>query len=342
MFLQVNSYWFLIVKFDYTIALRDSAAALSESKTRILQVSRMYTARIGKAGIIVALCAAGVLLGACGPGGQEPNAAAPIADSPVAATETASPGSNAATRLDDTRSVIAEEMPYAEVGDELVYGYFVAPSDMFEPLPAVIMIHEWWGVNGAMHARADRLAAQGYIVLAIDLFGGKTATTPAAARELLLSVVEDPESANENIRSAFKFVSEVAGAPKVGAIGWRFGGTWALNAAMLLPDDIDATVIYYGPVTSDEDKLRPIKGPVLGLFAENDVSVKVASVEAFKAALGQLRKDYDIQIYAGVSQRFADESAKTYDAAAASDAWNRALDFLELHLSADVAATDGS
>ena len=92
-------------------------------------------------------------------------------------------------------------MPYAEVEDELVYGYFVAPADMFEPLPAVIMIHEWWGLNDNVRAQADRLAAAGYIVFAVDLFGGKTATTPSAARELMLTVVEDPESADENLLS---------------------------------------------------------------------------------------------------------------------------------------------
>ena len=230
------------------------------------------------------------------------------------------------------REVVSEIMPYAEVGDELVYGYFVAPADMFEPLPAVIMIHEWWGLDDNVRAKADQLAAAGYIVFAVDLFGGKTATTPSAARTLMLSVVEDPESASENLRSAYRFVSETAGAPAVAALGWRFGGIWSLNTALLLPDDIAAVVIYYAQVTADEEKLGPVSGAVLGLFAGDDVSVKRESVEAFRGALQRLRKDFDIQIYDGVRQGFANEDATNYDKNAADDAWQRTIEFLQRHL----------
>ncbi len=286
---------------------------------------------------LLAMIASGMLLAACSePAGEAATAPAP-AEPPQAVEEAVRPEPEP-----EARAVISEDMPYAEVGDELVYGYFVAPSDMFEPLPAVIMIHEWWGLTEEVRARADRLASQGYIVLAVDLFGGKTATEPAAARELMLSVVEDPESANQNIRGAFEFVSETAGAPRVGSIGWRFGGTWALNAALLYPDELDATVIYYAQVTGDEDKLRPVNAPILGLFAADDVSIKIDTVEAFKSALEALRKDYDIQVYAGVSQRFASESATTYDATAARDAWTRTLAFFDRHLAGDGTPADDS
>lgn len=286
---------------------------------------------------LLALIASGMVLAACGePAKQAESAPAPTAP-PPAVTEAVT-----SEREPEARAIISEDMPYAEVGDELVYGYFVAPSDMFEPLPAVIMMHEWWGLTDEMRARADRLAAQGYIVLVVDLFGGQTASDPTSARKLMLSVVEDPESANENIRSAFEFVSETAGAPRVGAIGWRFGGTWALNAALLFPDDLDAAVVYYAQVMSDEDKLRPVNTPILGLFAADDVSIEVDQVEAFKSALEALRKDYDIQVYAGVRQSFASESSNTYDATAANDAWNRTLDFFGRHLAGDSSAADGS
>ena len=228
--------------------------------------------------------------------------------------------------------IISENMPYAEVGDELVYGYFVAPADMFEPLPAVIMIHEWWGLDDNIRAKANRLAAAGYIVFAVDLFGGATATTPSAARTLMLSVVEDPDSASEKLRSAYQFVSETAGAPAVATIGWRFGGTWALNTALLLPDDIAAVVIYYAQVTTDETKLGLISAPVLGLFAGDDASVNRSSVEAFRSALQRLEKDFDIHIYDSVRQGFANEDGTNYDRNAADDAWERTLEFLQRHL----------
>ena len=298
----------------------------------------MHTARRGISRTTATIVACLWLIGGCSSGEnqQQESETAPAAD---AAAPSAEP-SSASVR--EARSVISEEMPYGEVGDELVYGHFVAPSDMFEPLPAVIMIHEWWGLNDEVRARADRLAAQGYIVLAVDLFGGQTASDPANARKLMLSVVEDPDSADENIRSAFSFVSEVAGAPRVGVVGWRFGGTWALNTAMLFPEELDAAVIYYGPVTSDEERLRPVATPILGLFAGDDVSIKIDTVEAFKESLERLRKDYDIQVYAGVGQRFASESAPTYDRNAAEDAWNRTLEFLARYLGAAETSTDES
>jgi len=197
------------------------------------------------------------------------------------------------------------------------------------------MIHEWWGLNDNIRAMADRLAAEGYIVLAVDLYGGKVARNSAEARQLMLEVVEDVESANDNIRRAFEFVSATAGAPKVGSIGWRFGGTWSLNTAMLFPDELDATVIYYAQVTDDEDKLRPIESPILGLFAAKDISMKVKSVEAFGAALERLRKDHEIHVYPGVSQTFADPTSDKYDDAAAADAWRRTLEFLDRYLTVD-------
>ena len=225
-------------------------------------------------------------------------------------------------------------MPYTEAEDELVYGYFAAPEDVFEPLPAIILIHEWWGLNDNVRAMADRLAGEGYMVLAVDLYGGMTATSPEAARQLMLDVVENPEPAKANIRDAYRFL-ETAGAPSIASLGWCFGGGWSLTAAQLLPDKLDASVIYYGQVTSDEDKLRPVEVPILGLFAGNDTGITVESVEAFRAALERLRKDHEIHIYPGVGHAFANPSGRNYDAAAAEDAWSKTLDFLARHLSSD-------
>jgi len=231
-----------------------------------------------------------------------------------------------------SRTVISQEMPYTEIGDELIYGYFSAPADMFEPLPAVIMIHEWWGLNDNIRAMADRLAAEGYIVFAVDLYGGKTASSAGEARVLMVEVIEDPEPAEQNIRAAYEFLTQTAGAPRVASLGWCFGGHWSLNTALLFPDELDASVIYYGQVTDDEDRLRPLDMPLLGLFAADDSGIKVETVEAFRDALERLRKNYEIQIYPGVGHAFANPSGNNYNAAAAEDAWRRTLAFLKLHL----------
>lgn len=245
-----------------------------------------------------------------------------------------------AAEIAPAQAVVSQTMAYTEYKDELVYGYFSAPADMFEPLPAVIMIHEWWGLNDNIRAMADRLAAEGYIVFAVDMYAGQIAKTPAEARLLMAQVVEDPESANDNIRAAYAFVGSTAGAPRIGSLGWCFGGGWSLNAAKLFPEELDASVIYYGQVTDDEEVLGTISAPILGLFAADDTGIKVASVEAFRGALARLRKNYEIHIYPGVGHAFANPTGTNYDAATAEDAWRRTLEFLDLHLSIDPTAVD--
>ena len=239
-------------------------------------------------------------------------------------------GEGAQTSL--RRAVVSERLPYAEVEDELVYGYFAFPSDMIDPLPAIIVIHEWWGLDDNVRTMANRFAAEGYIVLAVDLFGGKTATTAVEARPLMLSVGENPDPAAENLRQAYDFVNATAGAPRVASLGWGFGGEWSLSTAMLFPEDLDAAVIYYGDVTDDEDKLRPVNAPVLGLFGAGDKGISVESVQKFEATLERLRKNYEIHIYPGAGHAFANPSSRYYDAELAENAWKRTLGFLLFNL----------
>lgn len=240
-----------------------------------------------------------------------------------------------AAELAPAREVISERLPYAEINDELVYGYFVAPADMIEPLPAVIMIHEWWGLNDNIRAMADRLAGEGYVVLAVDMYGGRVATSPEAARQLMLAVVENPEAANENILSAHEFLTAAVNAPGVASLGWCFGGGWSLNTAMLLPDHLEAAVIYYGQVTADQDRLQAITAPILGLFAAEDTGIPLASVEAFADALEDLGLEHEVEVYPGVGHAFANPTGSNYNEQAATDAWARTLDFLARHLGAD-------
>ena len=249
------------------------------------------------------------------------------------AQDTAEP--SPATEVEPARPVVSERLPYAEVDNELVYGHFVFPADMVEPLPAVIMIHEWWGLNDNVRAMADRLAGEGYIVLAVDLFEGNATDSPAEARKQMLEVVEQPAAANENLRQAYEFVSQTAGAPRIGSLGWCFGGAWSLNTAMLFPDDLDAAVIYYGQVTDDTERLLPISAPILGLFGAADRGIPVESVRSFEAALDRLHKNHTIHIYPDAAHAFANPSGNAYDAQAAEDAWQKTLEFLDLHLSVD-------
>lgn len=290
-------------------------------------------------GLILATAALALLLSGCGR--DDPASSAADKEAGRANVEAMSrehaddtPEPSEGAQFEPRRPVLAERLPYAEVDDELVYGHFAFPEDMIEPLPAIIVIHEWWGLNENIRSAAERLAGEGYIVLAIDLFGGNTADNPEEAKALMTSVVENPGPANENIRQAYAFVSTTAGAPKTGSLGWCFGGGWSLNTAMLFPDELDAAVIYYGQVTDDEDRLRDISAPILGLFGGKDRGIPVDSVQRFEAALERLRKQHEIHIYPDARHAFANPTGRAYDAEVADDAWQRTLEFLSTHLGA--------
>jgi len=281
---------------------------------------------------IVMVASLALLVTACGPGkpgipDAEKQAGRDNVDAMSGEHSDDTTEASEAAKIAPRRPIISERLAYADVENELVYGHFAFPADMVEPLPAVIVIHEWWGLNDNVRAMADRLAGEGYIVFAVDLYGGEVADSPEAARQLMLSVVENPEQASENIREAYEFVNTTAGAPKVGSLGWCFGGGWSLNTAMLFPNDLDAAVIYYGQVTDNEERLRAINAPILGLFGAEDAGISVESVQLFEAALERLRKDYEIQIYPGAGHAFANPTGRNYNAEVAEDAWKRTLEF---------------
>ena len=257
------------------------------------------------------------------PGSVARMAAEHAGDVPVA--------SDAATR-EPRRAVTAAETTYGQLGDRALGGYLARPADAEGPLPGLIVIHEWWGLNAHIRSMTERLAAEGYAALAVDLYQGEVAGDSARARELAGGTLQRVPELQENLRQAYAFLAERSGAAKVGSIGWCFGGGWSLATAVLLPDELDATVVYYGRLLSDPAQLESLSTPILGLFGSEDGSIPVASVRAFESELVRLGKPVEIHIYEGAHHAFANPSGTRYDAAAAEDAWRRTTAFLHNHL----------
>ena len=282
-------------------------------------------------GVILTLAI--IVVGGCGSSGDDDPADA-SGPNPAMSGDTGEP---AAAGNEGRRAVDSESLPYAEVDEELVYGYFAFPSDMVEPLPAVVVVHDWWGLNEHVRSEANRIAAEGYIVLAVDLYGGEVVSTPEAARAKMIDVLENPDLVESNLQQALDFVG-VAGAPQAATLGWGLGGGWSLDAARLFPDRVSAAIVYYGRVSDDEGRLADIGSPVLAFFGERDRGIKVESVRRFESAMHRLRKDLTLRIYEDTGHGFIDPARRNYSADTAADAWQRTMDFLGTHLT----ATDAS
>lgn len=210
-----------------------------------------------------------------------------------------------------------------------VNGYLAKPKAM--KAPAVILIHEWWGLNDQIKAVANDLAEQGYFAYAIDLYGGMVASTPDEARSLMNAV--NPANATKSLTVAIDhFHQHSHGNGKVGTVGWCFGGGWSLNASIAAP--VDATVIYYGNLKRNAADLAKLKGPVLGHFADQDGWVNPEMVAGFEAEMKKAGKAKELETFIySADHAFANPTSARYDAEDAAKAWQRTLAFFKANLS---------
>lgn len=233
--------------------------------------------------------------------------------------------------------VLSETVEYGRISGQPVMGYLAYPESAHGGLPGILMFPEWWGLNDNIRAMADKLAAQGYVVLALDLYGGEIAATPAEARELMQRAMADRDAVNANIHAGWKFMNEEIGALSVASLGWCLGGTLALNAALLYPDRLAAAVIYYGHVSgASREQLATLNMPILGFFGAKDDGIPVEGVRRFEAILTDLGKDAEIVIYENAGHAFANPTGENFEPQAAEDAWQKTLMFLDRSLNAAV------
>lgn len=241
------------------------------------------------------------------------------------------PKATQAAMEEPKQPVAAEEVTYGEAGGKPLRGYLAKPKNAGGNLPGLIVIHEWWGLNDNVRAMTRRLAGEGYQALAVDLYGGAKADNPDAAMKLVNAVLANQAAAEENLRRAVAYL-ERNGAGKLGVIGWCFGGGWSLATALAMPENIDATVIYYGRLETDPEKLKKLKSPVIGFFGSADGSIPVATVRQFESALKKLGKPVAVHVYEGADHAFANSSGGNYKPDAAKDAWQKTVAFFAKHL----------
>ncbi|MFB6183820.1 MAG: dienelactone hydrolase family protein [Haloarculaceae archaeon] len=210
-------------------------------------------------------------------------------------------------------------------------GYLARPAADGQ-YPAVVVIHEWWGLNGNIRHMADVLAGHGYVVFAVDLYDGRVARNSSYAAELSGEVRNDPDEAVTKMARATAGLRALPyTTDRVASLGWCFGGGQSLQLS-LSDADLNATVVYYGTLTTDEETLRNVDGPVLGIFGADDPVVDVETVREFNRTLGDLGVEREIYVYEGASHAFANPSGEQFDPEATRDAWAKTLRFLDDHL----------
>lgn len=229
--------------------------------------------------------------------------------------------------------VESRRVTYANVDGHEVEGYLAHPAGAeTRPdvgLPGLLLIHEWWGLNENIETMARMFAEQGYQVLAVDLFG-ETTDDPDRARQLTQTV--DDEQALDNLDQAIAYLGAEVRAPRIGVVGWCFGGGWSLRTALEEPDRLDAAVVYYGRLVTDRQQLDRLETPLLGIFGAEDSSLPVAQVRELEATLDDLGKEATIHLYEGAGHAFANPSGDNYQPEASRDAWEKTLAFLSEHL----------
>ena len=215
---------------------------------------------------------------------------------------------------------------------------YVAKPQTPGPHPAVIMIHEFWGLKPEIVGKADALAEEGYIVVAPDLFRGST--TSLVPRAIFQVVSNPPTQVYADLDAVFAWLSSQPDvrADRIAIMGFCFGGGASLRYS-LTNSQIAATAIFYGSVISDAGQLAALPGPVLGIFGGADVSIPLSEVQAFEAGLQQAGVPHEITVYEGQPHAFVTSMEEIRWGGVQQQAWNQFLTFLDRSLRGETSHT---
>lgn len=219
----------------------------------------------------------------------------------------------------------------AEDGTTLA-GYLATPSGE-GPFPAVLMIHEWWGLNVDMARLADALAAEGFVVLAPDAFRGSLAQTPQEAMAQLRSTPQEQIASDLDAALDYLRNHSAVDGERVATMGFCFGGTQSMYLGTRAEGLAAVVTLYGGGPIQSADQLGnlPQNEPLLGIFGREDGSIPVSEVNGFEDALEAGGVEHTITIYDGVGHAFV--KSTTYDQGGApEEAWKELVSFFESEL----------
>jgi dienelactone hydrolase len=218
-------------------------------------------------------------------------------------------------------------------------GYIVYDSSSDKKRPAVLVVHEWWGMTDYPKMRARQLAELGYVAMAVDMYGsGTTVDNPTDAQKMAMPFYQDPKMTKNRLDifiHGLKQYSQVD-TSRIAAIGYCFGGGVLLNTARL-GEDLKGVVSFHGSLIGTPLKKDLLKARILVCHGADDKFVLQPEVETFKRQMDSVGADYTFKQYAGATHAFSNPGATAmgqkfnlpiaYNAAADSASWNDMKEF---------------
>jgi carboxymethylenebutenolidase len=226
----------------------------------------------------------------------------------------------------------APETSFVQVGGgDQAAGAFVAWPAGNQAAPAIVVVHEWWGLNDQIRAVARRLSGQGYVAIVPDLYHGKVASDPMKAHELMRGLDEAEALGTLEAAAAWVRAQPRVAKSRVGTIGFCMGGGLAQHLA-LQDSGVAAAVMFYGSPETDPEKLAQLKGALQAHFGVEDEGIPMKRVDEFRAAFEKAGKSAEIYTYPGAGHAFMHDGLPSFRPDAARQAWARTLAFLQKHL----------
>lgn len=210
-------------------------------------------------------------------------------------------------------------------------GYLATPESGSGP--GVLVFQEWWGLVDHIKEMCDRLAAEGFVALAPDMYHGDCTTDPDEAGRMMMAL-EVPKVAAD-ARGAIEYLRghEATTGDKVGVMGFCLGGQLALYSACDNPNSVGVCLDFYGVHPNIRPDLDALACPVVGFFAEKDGFVTPEVVDQLAGELKERDKDFQFHRYAGIDHAFMNDTRPdVYDETAAQDAWQNAVVALRSNL----------
>ncbi len=240
----------------------------------------------------------------------------------------------AASDTADTVIKIREDVVTYQSDSANLKSYVVYDENKEGKRPAVLVIHEWWGLNDYVKSRAKQLAEMGYIAMAVDMYGDdKKGNTPQEAQVLATPFYQNPQLTKTRIDAALNKLGEYAqtDTANIAAIGYCFGGYVVLNAAKL-GARFNGVVSFHGGLSGAPVNKYLLTSKILVCHGEADNFVPKAEVDAFKKSMDSVNADYTFKSYADATHAFTNPQATewgkkfnmpiSYNAAADTTSWN--------------------